>query len=113
MVKAVIKKLISKTAAYLHGDSEWIKLNSMISYRKRAGLVQVNVYGNVNVTSAWQTLGTLPSGYRPSATFYFAGTTVTSNVNVIMAAESNGNIIVRGYGSGNLSVEASVTYIAA
>ena len=108
-----VKKLLYKMLSFLYGDSDWTRLNPMITYRKRGGFVQVNVYGTVNVTAAWQTLGTLPLGYRPSTSFYFAGTTVSANASVIMDAEPDGRILVRGYGSASLSVEASVTYIAA
>lgn len=50
-------------------DSGWIELNTVIKYRKKNGVVYFNGYSN-NTTGLtandYKTVGTLPTGYRPT-----------------------------------------------
>lgn len=70
-------------------------LNSLIKYHKIGHVVSVYVYGAMSsVSSTWKTIGTLPTGYRPTNTAYVAGFTV-ENTHVAIAILDSGNVMVR------------------
>lgn len=55
-------------------DSGWIELNSIIQYRKVNEIVYVTIInaGSVSCSSGvWTTLGTLPTGFRPTVDINF------------------------------------------
>lgn len=58
----------------LFGNTSWTSLNSTIKYRKKAGIVFLDLasYGTKDLTANdWTTIGTLPEGFRPSTTIHF------------------------------------------
>ena len=93
-------------------DTGWQIWENFNYYRRKSGVVYVQIYKNVSLSSSWTTLFTLPAGYRPFADIYFVGTTVTSNTNIIGAVQSsNGAVMFRvPSGSASVSVEAQVVF---
>lgn len=54
-------------------DSGWVKLNDVVSYRKKLGFCQLAIRGNVPDAvpgSTYGSLGTLPKGFRPAIELY-------------------------------------------
>lgn len=104
-----LKKLFTE----MIGDTGWIELVSGVQYRKRMGFATVKIYMNKSMTTSWQTIGTLPEGYRPSEIMYFAMTTVTNNTNIVASVDSTGEIAVRlpnGASATSYSIEGTVTF---
>lgn len=78
-------------------DSGWIDLNNIIKYRRVNNIVYVVCIngGSVQVDAdgSYHTIGTLPSGYRPSVSIPFASHTYSeSSKSLIGEIDSNGNI---------------------
>ena len=75
-----MKKLLTKILSKLT-DSGVKTTIQYVNYRKKNGIVFVDCYipGDMTVNTSYQVLGTLPSGYRPSGTFY--GNAGTNSVN--------------------------------
>ena len=75
-----MKKLLTKILSKLT-DSGVKTTIQYVNYRKKNGIVFVDCYipGNMTVNTSYQVLGTLPTGYRPSGTFY--GNAGTNGVN--------------------------------
>ena len=93
------KKLFTKVLSKLT-DSGWKTDIPYVAYRKKNGMVLVSCYtaGNKTINTSYQTLGTLPSGYRPSTTLYT--TAGTNSVNCGAAyVSSNGDIGVKTFTS--------------
>ena len=58
--------------AHYGDDMAWTQLSSGCNYRKKDGVVYVNITNHVESTvGAWSSCGTLPSEFRPSTTSYF------------------------------------------
>lgn len=88
-------------------------LNAYIAYAKRNGIVQVDcrVSGSSSLTPSGVTLGTLPSGFRPSASIDFAGTALGGTEAVFFRVTSNG--VVTGFASTNTQYwSGSFSFIA-
>jgi hypothetical protein len=77
-------------------DTGWLTLNNYIKYRKKNGLVYVigECSGSVNLTvNGYKTVGTLPTGYRPSTSVPFAVDFMGGNAsNTTALISSNGAI---------------------
>lgn len=78
-------------------DSGWQQLNSIIKYRRVNNIVYVvcNNGGVVEVpaSGSYITIGTLPSGYRPSIDIDFASHTYAENtISLIGRVDTYGNI---------------------
>lgn len=90
------KKLLYKIASFLGGDNSWKSLTSECRYFKKSGIVTVTYYtASRTITSSYQTVATLPVGYRPASDMYFSVMTVSAVDQVIGAIKSNGNIMLR------------------
>lgn len=55
-------------------DTGWETLNPQVMYRKKdnLGWVYLGDHLDINLTSAWTVIGTLPEGYGADGTYYFA-----------------------------------------
>lgn len=93
-------------------DTGWQTWESFNYYRRKSGVVYVQIYKTVSLSSSWTTVFTLPAGYRPDRDLYFAGTTVSSNTNIIGAVQSsNGAVMFRiPSSSASVFVEAQVAF---
>lgn len=54
-------------------DSGWIWLAANLYYRKKNGYVTIRFAVSGLTSDAWNTLGTLPDGYRPDYTVIYIG----------------------------------------
>lgn len=90
------KKLLYKIASFLGGDNSWKSLTTECKYFKKGGIVTVTYYSATRtITSSYQTVATLPVGYRPATDMYFSAMTVGAVDQVIGAIQANGNILLR------------------
>lgn len=96
------KKLMYKVLSFFGGDGDWKTLTSDCKYFKKSGIVTVTYYSATrSITSSYQTIGTLPVGYRPSTTLYLAGMTVSAVDQIVVAINPSGLIQIRLAGSGS------------
>lgn len=108
------KALLTKIQKYIYGDTDRIELANGVYYRKRSGIIQVDIYNTFTLSASWTTIGTLPVGYRPLHATYFTATTVTNNGNIIGAINDEGKVtlrLVNGAGQGTYSVEACMSFM--
>lgn len=90
------KKLLYKIASFLGGDNSWKSLTSECRYFKKSGIVTVTFYtASRTITSSYQTVATLPVGYRPVGDLYFSAMSINAVDQVIGAVQANGNILLR------------------
>lgn len=89
------KKLLTKILSKLT-DSGVKTTITYVNYRKKNGIVFVDCYipGSMTVNTNYQVLGTLPTGYRPSGTFYGNAGTNSANAGVFYIA-NDGKIGVK------------------
>lgn len=60
-----------KSTFAVKGDTAWTTPSTNFNYIKRSGIVFVDFYKtNQSLSTSWTTIGTLPSGYRPSHNIY-------------------------------------------
>ena len=89
-------------------DTGWLTLNSYVTYRKKNGILYVNgvyPYSNdiPNLTRGWQTLATLPVGFRPSSAIAFIGGYIS---NTTSKATEALNLIMDTTGEIKINLEA-------
>ena len=91
-----IKKLLYKILTFLNGNGAWQTLTNECKYFKKSGIVTVTYYSpSRTINETYQTVATLPVGYRPASDMYFSVMTVSGIDQVIGAIQSNGNILLR------------------
>ena len=90
-----VKKLLYKMLSFLNGDGAWQTLTSECKYFKKSGIVTITYYSaSRTINQTYQTVATLPVGYRPASDMYFSVMTVSAVDQVIGAIQSNGNILI-------------------
>ena len=76
-------------------DSGWITLNSVIKYRKVNDIVYFNgaSFGTTTlVNEQYTTIGTLPTGYRPTYETTFYADLIGSNPGISCVVKTDGSI---------------------
>ena len=85
---------------------------SSIAYTKFAGIVTISNYANIGIdvpSNTWTTLGTLPTGYRPSRRLDVACTVgYNANLSGVIRITSAGNIDLWS----NTALTASTAYLS-
>lgn len=77
-------------------DTGWISLNANLRCRKIGNIVYLYLIQPPISTDTWQTIGTLPVGYRPyttlfTCTYYSSGTWMTVRIFDNGEVKCNGN----------------------
>lgn len=89
----------------INDDSGWINVVvNHLRYRNKNGIVQVEIciQGKAASPSAWSTIGTLPTGVRPSAQKRLVGNAFNS-VYVQFVIEANGTVLYESTHESNIT----------
>jgi hypothetical protein len=81
-------------------NTSWQTLTTNVTYKRNMGWVIVKFNGATYTGSTEQVIGTLPSGYRPTAYIYAALVAGTSNVGPYCAVTTGGDVRLNGRTSG-------------
>ena len=80
-------------------DSGWISLVPNAKYRKKNGYVTVVLAVDGLTSDNWNTIGTLPSGYRADIICYFMGSNGgTGSYNCLITIDTNGVVKAKPLG---------------
>jgi len=60
------------TGKQLYPDDSGTKSSSIVSYRKVNGIVSISINGSISKSGNWETLATLPEGFRPQMYYAFS-----------------------------------------
>lgn len=103
MASGVIKNLLADGVT-------WNALTAKCSYAKKNGTVYVNCDGVANLTGgSWNTIGTLPQGYRPTKMIYFLCGDGGSN-STLVQIDTTGLVSAKPYASGTHSAYGIMSF---
>jgi hypothetical protein len=88
--------------------TDWT-LSGPNTVRRSAGLVVLHVFGTAGATSAWNSIGTVPAGYRPSVAWRGACEVYDSNVTTLFpgtVAIGTDGVVTVGYYDNGTSIVA-------
>lgn len=113
-----IKKLLTKILAQLTVQETTLTTTYCTAYVKKQGsIVALNIIGKVASisTGTWIVLCTLPEGYRPKTQIDFVAYDNSTNTHNLAEAtiriETNGQVRLWPYETGNKQIHGTVTFI--
>lgn len=77
-------------------DSGWINPSTNIYYRKKNGFVNVKANHTMSASDAWETIFTLPEGYRPAIDVFIPVYVGNMSYSAQGWVKANGDVLVIG-----------------
>lgn len=106
-----VKKTLTKILTWINGDADATALGTYCKYTKKNGVVLLTGSSNgMSLTTSYQVLGTLPSGYRPNTLLYFSASTTTANNHVFGYVNTDGTVGIRSASNASLFWVFTLTF---
>ena len=105
------KKLFNKILSWITGDSSATALGSYCHYIKKNGTVLLTGSSSgMALTTSYQVIGTLPSGYRPDTLLYFSASTTAASNHVFGYVDTDGRVGIRSASNASLFWVFTLTF---